>query len=493
MPSRALKWLRTPTGIGVAAAVLVGLALRLFVLTHALGVLDADEATTGLVARHFLHNHEHPVFYWSSNYGGTLEALVTAPFFVLFGATVATLKAVAVLWYAAGCVLAWRVGARLVSPRVGAAAGLLMWLWPGTYLWWSTKSRGFYGSLLVLGLVVALCALRLAERPDRVADWLVLGLAAGLGWWDGPQIAVLGVVAVAWLAARNPKALLRAPLAIPTALVGAAPWLLWNLRHHFDSFRIPPQPANATYAQRLARFWTEGVPLAAGLRVPYFLRWIEPWAPVAYVVVGLAAAVALIVKHRTTGLLLVGGLALYGVAYAFNPLTAHSADGRYVLLASPIIAIGLMAALPERRAVLAAALAAAVALTAGSLSSMPLGNSFFASDKPVPIHLGPLVRSLHAMHRTNVVADYGIAYRIDFEDGERINAAGAPYNRYQPYIDRLRSGPPPAWVFVSGSTASAHCKAALDQRHEPYRLARAGGFDVYLPDHRFLPGELPAF
>ena len=55
---------RSATMVAIVLVVLVGIAMRVFVLTHSLGVLDSDEATTGLVARHFLHNfHEHPIFY----------------------------------------------------------------------------------------------------------------------------------------------------------------------------------------------------------------------------------------------------------------------------------------------------------------------------------------------------------------------------------------------------------------------------------------------
>src|SRR4051794_35856280 len=49
----------------VALGVLFGVALRVFILTHALGVLDSDEATTGLIARRLVDHRELPVFYWA--------------------------------------------------------------------------------------------------------------------------------------------------------------------------------------------------------------------------------------------------------------------------------------------------------------------------------------------------------------------------------------------------------------------------------------------
>ena len=62
-------------------------------------------------------------------------------------------------------------------------------VWPASFVWWSTKDRGFYWQILVLGLAVFLAALRLVERPERRWDAAWMGLAAGLGLWESPQIA----------------------------------------------------------------------------------------------------------------------------------------------------------------------------------------------------------------------------------------------------------------------------------------------------------------
>lgn len=476
--------------VGVGLVVVMGVVLRALVLSRALGVLDADEATTGLVARHFLHNGEHPVFYWSSNYGGTLEAVVTAGAFALFGSSVLVLKVVAVAWYAAGCALTWRVGRRLVSDRVGAVAALLMWVWPASYLWWSTKSRGFYGALLVLGLVIALTALRVAESPRRWLDWLAMGLAVGLGWWTSPQIMVLAVPVGVWLLARNWRAVRFAWIAVPGMVVGAAPWLAWNLRHDFASFDVPPQPVTAPYLERLRGFWTEGLPMATGLRVPYAMAWVKPWVAALYPVLLVAVAVAVVVRWRRTGVLLVGTVVLFSVLYALNPLTVGSVDGRYVFILAPVIALLVAAVVVGRAGVVA--MTAAVGLSGLGLTAMHNGNTFYASDRPVPISLSPLVQALDAEGLRSVVADYSIAYRLAFETDERIIAVGAPYNRYQPYVDRLNAGPAPGWVFLTGSTADRNFRAALDGKGERYRVRTAGEFAVYVLETRYRPGELPS-
>jgi len=101
----------------------------------------------------------------------------------------------------------------------------------------------------------------------------------------------------------------------------------------------------------------------------------------------------------------------------------------------------------------AVVVAGAVGLTFGGLSAMHDGNSPYASDRPVPTHMGPLVQALHEERVAAAFADYWIAYRLDFEVEERVAVVGVPYNRYEPYAARARAVARPAWIFVSGSAA----------------------------------------
>jgi hypothetical protein len=463
--------------VAIVLVVLAGVAMRVFVLTHSLGVLDSDEATTGLVARHFLHNfHEHPVFYWASNYGGTIEAAVTAPFFAVFGATPLVLKSVAIGWYAVGCVLLWRVGRRLVPEPMAVLAALLAWVWPGVYLWWSTKSRGFYGSLLVFGLLMALMGLRAVERPERRVEWLVFGLAAGLGWWDNPQIVLIAVPALLWVAIKNWRALRNAWLAIPTAVLGAGPWIVWNIRHPLESFDVPPQGPGYSYLTAFHRFWTQGLPVALGLRLPYSLRWLFPHAWLAYLAIGALSIYGLIRLGWRPALPLAAGFIAYPLLFARNPLAFTTSEGRYVFLLLPVLAL-CIATWGRNPVTAVAVIVGAIALSIGGLSAMHDGNSPFASDKPVPVHMGPLVAALRQERVAVANADYWIAYRLDFESQETVTVVGVPYNRYQPYADRARSVSRPAWIFVAGSSADKDFAAS----HADYRLRPAGGFSVYVP------------
>src|SRR5260370_25934179 len=65
------------------------------------------------------------------------------------------------------------------------------------------------------------------------------------------------------------------PVIGATALVGAAPWIRYNLIHHWVSFQFAPQPAVAGgYAGRLRPFFQIALPMAPGLKVPYTPAWV---------------------------------------------------------------------------------------------------------------------------------------------------------------------------------------------------------------------------
>src|SRR5262249_18404507 len=52
----------------------------------------ADHAIAGLMARHITDGRALPLFYYGQHYMLAVTPYVTAPFFLLFGASVATLK-----------------------------------------------------------------------------------------------------------------------------------------------------------------------------------------------------------------------------------------------------------------------------------------------------------------------------------------------------------------------------------------------------------------
>jgi ABC-type cobalamin transport system permease subunit len=81
-------------------------------------------------------------------------------------------------------------------------AASLSWTWSGALVWWSTKANGFTQMTLLCSVVAVWSVVRLDDDPLSRRDWLMLGAALGLGWWQSPQIILLGVPAVLWLLVR---------------------------------------------------------------------------------------------------------------------------------------------------------------------------------------------------------------------------------------------------------------------------------------------------
>jgi hypothetical protein len=171
-------------------------------VAFALGTLDGDEAVWGLMARH-VFDGEFPAFFWGQAYGGTLEVFLTAPVLAIFPSSVVALRAVPVLLTLVAVFLVWRVGRRTVGEPAARAAAVLFWIWPSYSIWKSLRAHGFYGSGLVLGLLLLLLVLRVAERRSR-RDAVLLGLVLGVAGWQTGQIVPIAVPALAWLVWRRP-------------------------------------------------------------------------------------------------------------------------------------------------------------------------------------------------------------------------------------------------------------------------------------------------
>jgi hypothetical protein len=459
---------------GIVAAV----ALRVWVLASPIGALDADEAVWGLMARHF-QDGELATFFWGQNYGGTQEALLTALVFFVTGTGTLALRIVPIALFVLAAVLVWRVGRRTVGEDAARLGAVLFLVWPSYVVWKSTRAHGFYGAALVLALVVVLLALRLRER-DAPLDMAALGLALGLGWWATPQFAFVAVPALAWLVWRRPSVLRRAWLALPTLLAGAAPWLVWSLRHDWETLTNASY-GGGSYFDHLRTFLYATLPAALGIRVPFTLEWLPgPVLGRLLELVALASFAYCLVRRRGRRELLLAVGALYPFIQSFSPFGSLNEEPRYLVLLAPVTALLLAEPLARRGWTAGAGLAVAIALSVAGLAAMGSGELAVApvGGKRVPADLGPALRALERLHVTRARAVYAIAYRIDFESRERIIAGSTGQVRYRPYEREVRSVRWPAYVFVAGSD-DEHLSAP-DLAREGYRWLRAGDWSIYV-------------
>ena len=334
----------------VAAGAFAGLGLRLWALTAPFGALDGDEALWGLMSRHALDG-ELSVFFWGQNYGGTQETLATAIVFAAGATGTLALRAVPIVLFAVAAVLVWRVGRRTVGEPAARLAAVLFWVWPAYLVWKSTRAHGYYGAATVLGLCVLLFALRLRER-DSWRDTAGLGVAVGLGWWATPQIAFVAAPVLVWLVLR--RGVSRNALAAAACFVlGAAPWLVWNVENGFDSLHAGFGSGEDSYLNHLKIFFATALPYGLGLRVPFSFDWLVGSAfGRACELLAVGSLVWLVLRRRPLGSvepLVVGALA-YPFLFAISPFSFLNDEPRYLVLLVPVMALLVSFPLARRTA-----------------------------------------------------------------------------------------------------------------------------------------------
>ena len=494
------RWGITFALIGVA-----GIALRIWVYRSALGTPNADEAVVGLMTRHIVDG-EFTTFYWGQAYGGSQEALLNAPLFLVAGSSWLALRIIPMVLSAVAALLIWRVGRRTIEEPAALVAAGLFWIWPPFVLYQLTRQQGFYASNVVYCGLLLLLALRVAERPDRTRVGL-FGLVLGLAFWQTAQIVPVAAGVIGWTMWKQARSLRRLWVAVPFAVLGALPWFIWNAGHSWESLNMPDY-GDRTRSLRL--LVSPVLPMMVGLRAPFSADLLLPAALTYLVYVGLVAAFvygAFRTRHRSSSILYVV-IAVFPFVYVISPKTVYSLGRpRFIVVLGPVLAL-LLAQLATRYVRAAAILALACVVTVVTLHRMDdwfrappsqvthakgLGPRHVAQW--VPRNLGPLISGLDALGLDHVYADYWLAYRLDFDTRERIVAVENRFTnltfergqavpsfqrdvRYPPYdraVRRARHG----FVFYRQTVGSVPIVAQLEQHG--YRRYEVGSYVVYAP------------
>jgi hypothetical protein len=358
-------WVRRASTVAIVGAGLVGALERISLLAHL--HLSGDEAVVGLMARQIGSGHL-TTFYWGQTYGGVEPYAVALMRLVNDGpvglnATPVVLSAVASVLI--GAIVAEVTGSR----RLGMLAGATAWVWPYAYIWNSVREGGFRFATLCCGLGMVLCAARIRGARDGKWTCLLLGLAAGLGWWSSPEIvyfavptAMLIVTTVASemkagnraAAGRPPWYRGRVALALLGAVVGAIPWIYTNIGNGFASLNYGAQVtvSSSSFTGRLSTFFHQILPMQLGLKALLTGAWIG--GPVLGRVLMVVAVLVIVaagvraVRSARRGdvrpLALALGVVTLPFLIAANPATGYWLDGRYGVYVGPIIATFVFAA-----------------------------------------------------------------------------------------------------------------------------------------------------
>jgi hypothetical protein len=482
---------------GIALVGLLGIALRVWTYRSTLGVPNADEAVVGLMARHVLDG-ELTTFYWGQAYGGSQEALLTAPVFWVAGSSWLALRAIPLALDVVAVLLVWRVGRRTIGERAAVVAACLFWIWPPFVLFQLVHQQGFYASNVVYCALLLLLALRLVERPDRPRVAL-FGLVLGLAFWQTAQIVPVAAGVIGWIVWKQAGRLRRLWAAVPFAVLGALPWIVWNARNDWESLSMPDYGDKAHSLRLLA---SPVLPMMVGLRAPFSAQLLLPRALTYVIYVGVIAAFvygALEARRQSYSIFYVVA-AVFPFVYMISPKTVFSlGTPRFIVVLGPVLALLLaQVATTYVRAALILALAGVI-----SVVTLQRMDEWFRESRPqttyakglgprqtvqaVPRDLGPLVSALDRLGLKHVYADYWLAYRLDFDTRERVLAVESRFAalpsfqedvRYRPYdreVKRARHG----FVFYRQAVGSLPIVPQLEQHG--YRRHVVGSYVIYAP------------
>jgi hypothetical protein len=501
-------------GAMVAVAGVAGIALRVWVYRSELGIPDSDEAVVGLMARHVLDG-ELTTFFWGQGFGGSQEALLTAPVFWVAGSSWFTLRIVPIVLAAVAAVLVWRVGRRTIGEPAATVAGCVAWLWPPFVVYKLTHQQGFYASGVLYTALVLLLTLRMVDRPSS-ARVGAFGLTLGLSLWQSAQLVPIAVAAIVWALWRQPAWLRQLRVALLLAVLGALPSIVWNLRHDWGSLTSTIADTT-TYQHRLRIFASPLLPMLLGLRAPFTQERLLPAALTLLVYTGLAVLFvygAYRARHRDASVLYVVA-AVFPFIYAIAPQTLFSQEPRYLIVLSPVLVLLLsQVASSWWRAGLV--LAATLTLSIATLHRMETYLRAVPLEPPrAPRDLGPLISTLDRVGLDRVYADFWLAYVLTFATDERVVAAQNkfthltfvrgeavpsrhPFIRYPPYEREVEAARHGFILFrdsiargadrTPGAEAARRAEelqsfVAKLERHG-YRRVDVGPFAVYAPPAR---------
>ncbi len=268
-------WLRSPLWF----CLLLALGLRIWLVIRTQGFIDGDEAVVGIQAQHILRG-ELPVYYYGQPYMGSLEAYFIALIFALVGPSTWAMRAEPILLSLALVWLSWRLaGALAAAAKLSASArrlfmtiaALFAALPPLYDAVMETRTWGGHIETYVIMLLLLLSALRLTQRwhagamrRELLLRWLGFGFLIGLGLWIYPLVVSAILTALLWIAGycilairrsrrtneeRQPivpvwRLLTLAVAAIPAALVGFAPALIWGATNRWANITYLLAPGN---------------------------------------------------------------------------------------------------------------------------------------------------------------------------------------------------------------------------------------------------------
>lgn len=504
-----------------AAAVLKIMA----VLDHAIP-FNSDEAIVGLMARHIL-NGEHPIFFYGQAYMGSLDAILVAVGFKLFGDSVDTIRLVQGGLYLLTIISSIKLCEVLFkSRRAGLITGVLLALPTVNMTLYTTASLGGYGEALLIGSLILLVSWKLNNlmvTPTR--NSLIYGMAAllgfliGLGFWANALTMIYSLPAVVFVSLNwilRPRRKNEAGWFVLLALgaiVGAFPWLFaaftnvsGDLLGELFGSAVAVEGGSflAIIANHFFSLVVLGIPVILGFRTPWNVAWILlPIIPLVLISWGLVFRQLIrLLKNdlslRKPFLLIVGCILTLVFGFLF---TSFGLDptGRYFLPITHLLAllagVGIDRGFSKKKyqyGILAVIILYQLMGNVQAIIKNPPGlTTQFYTPAQVDMKAMPELIDFLKTHKETIgYSNYWISYPLAFLSNEEIIFIPTlPYhpdfryserdNRYPPYNDLIDSSSRAAYITSFNPQLDKFLNSTFSNEGVEYKETQIGDFHIF--------------
>ncbi len=226
--------------LSLIGIVLIGFALRLYLLLTSHWMVGSEEAIMGLMGRHILLRGECHVFLWGQPYMGSLEALMAVPIFFLFGASSLSFKLVPFTFSIIFIVLIYVLATQIFNKEVGLLSALVVAISPVFLTVFSTLANAYMENL-VYGTLILILLHKIVygdDAQEKMKLHAFLGFLAGVAFWNNLTVVMYIATAGLFLLLKERFSIFGRKLAylIFFFALGCSPLLYFNLRHSWRTF-----------------------------------------------------------------------------------------------------------------------------------------------------------------------------------------------------------------------------------------------------------------
>ncbi len=504
--------------------VALGFVLRWQLMARMQFSIDSDEAIVGLMANHILEGKGLPVFYYGQHYMGSLEAILVAGAFWIFGSSSLVLRSVPLAVSLSLIPVMYLLGREAAGRRAGLVAALLFAIPPAALVEWSTKPRGGFIEIVWISAICLCCALKWTRTGvPSLRHSCIMGSLLGVGWWVNNQIiftiATVGVIWALTIGLRSGRfaqivrnGFIHGLVGGVAFLIGGMPFWIHNFLSDFASFKLFG-PSAEPWANAIG-FFRNGLPIIVGAK--RFWSTNEVWTGsviVAAVLYGVVALILSVVRRQLRGdakwgdlkegvtehpyavLLPVLFIVATAAIFSLSSFGWLSSAPRYLLPLYPVIFLLISVALSRVRpvySVTGAVMFVAFHLASSAAGGWPVpGEPFVYKEERVARDHRALVDWLTEHKIAWVRTNYWIGYRLAFETGERVRflVLGKPRETRMPEYPRAADEvPADEFVYVLTPQLANEVAESMINLGMTFESTKVGSYIILHDVHHPLSG-----